>query len=348
MSECHVMRESMPMLLTESLDSASREATHLHIESCSVCNDEFIALRETWQMLDELPRVEPSARVKDRFLAEIGQGADDRLQAAVVPFRRRSAVKWLAQAAAVVIIAGGSYFAGHRNPTPTALTPLSGPEVTRITPVSAPIYSIAETRTLQAKSISPNIEGRPNIDNVQFIDADPSDGQISVGFDITQHMTVSGSPTDRSMIRLLSYVMQSEDRVSPSRARTIDWVRDTYSKSGNADPEITQALAKVLRNDQHEGVRIKAADTLNTLASKTPVTAETTRDALIEALKSDPNPAVRMKAVEALARMASSGQQLDPQAIDMLRQKASQNDENLYVRVKAAEALSTLSKIRPE
>ena len=51
---------------------------------------------------------------------------------------------------------------------------------------------------------------------------------------------------------------------------------------------------------------------------------------------------------EALARMASSGEQLDPQAIDTLRLKASQDDENLYVRVKAAEALSTLSKIRPQ
>jgi HEAT repeat protein len=33
---------------------------------------------------------------------------------------------------------------------------------------------------------------------------------------------------------------------------------------------------------------------------------------------------------------------LDPAAVDMLRQKASQDDENLYVRVKAAEALSNI------
>jgi HEAT repeat protein len=263
----------------------------------------------------------------------------------VVPFRRRPAAKWLAQAAAVVIVAGGSYFAGHRTLAPRALPPLRGPEVTSIQPAS---YSIAETRTLAAKSISPNIEGRPNIENVRFVDADPSDGEIGVGFDITSHITVTGAPTDKSMVRLLSYVLQSEDRVSPSRSRAIDWVRDTYSKSGNADPEITSALAKVLRNEQHEGVRIKATDALNSLAPRTPVTAEATRDALIEALKSDPNPAVRLKAVEALARIASSGQQLDPQAIDTLRLKASQDDENLYVRVKAAEALSSLSKIRPQ
>jgi hypothetical protein len=340
----------MPMLLTESLDLDSREATHLHIESCAECNDEWSALRETWQLLDEVPRVDVPSRVKDRFLAEVGQqvagGGSLVAGGDVVPFRRRPAAKWLAQAAAVVIIAGGSYFFGHRT-TPIQLSPQEA-KITSVTPVSLQQpYSIAETRTLSSKAMSPNIEGRPNIDNVRFVDADPSDGEIGVAFDITQHVTVTGSPTDKSMVRLLSYVLQNEDRISPSRSRTIDWVRDTYSKSGNADPEIAQALAKVLRNEQHEGVRIKAADTLNTLAPKVPVTAEATRDALIEALKSDPNPAVRLKAVEALARMASSGQQLDPEMIDMLRQKASQGDENLYVRVKAAEALSTLSKIRP-
>jgi hypothetical protein len=342
----------MPMLLTESLGSAQREATHLHIESCAACSDEWSALRETWQLLDELPRVEVPSRVKDRFLAEIGQAESRGGQApspVVIPFRRRPAAKWLAQAAAVAIIAGGSYFVGHRNTTTTP--PVTDAVILRKIPdvnVQPIAYSIAETRTLNSKTLSPNIEGRPNIENVQFVDADPSDGQISLGFDITQHVTVTGAPNDKSMVRLLSYVMQNADRVSPSRSRAIDWVRDNYAKSGKADPEIAQALAKVLRNEEHEGVRIKAADTLNTLAPKVGATAETTRDALIEALKSDPNPAVRLKAVEALARIASSGQQLNPEAIDMLRQKASQDDENLYVRVKAAEALSTLSKIHPQ
>ena len=122
-------------------------------------------------------------------------------------------------------------------------------------------------------------------------------------------------------------------------------------------PEIANALAKVLRNDSHEGVRIRAVDTLTTLP---PTVGSQARDALIEALKSDPNPAVRIKAVEALANMARNGETLDPAMVDTLREKASQNDENLYVRnarfdrrrrivdarlyvrVKAAEALSNI------
>jgi HEAT repeat protein len=52
---------------------------------------------------------------------------------------------------------------------------------------------------------------------------------------------------------------------------------------------------------------------------------------------------VRIKAVDALAKLAASGQ-LDPAAVDTLRQKAMQDDENVYVRTKAAEALG---KIHP-
>lgn len=337
MSECSVTRESMPLLLIESLDPEARELAHQHIETCAECAAEWRGAGEAWRILDELPRVEVPLRVRERFLA----GLQPRTAPAnVVAFHRKPAVRWLAQAAAVVLVAGGSYFAGHRT-APVRLES-SPAAVNAIQPVSQPVYSIAETRVLPARSISPNIEGRPDIQNVQFVGG-PSSDQIGVSFDITQHVTVTGSPTDKSMVRLLSYVLQSSDRTAPGRAQTIDWVRQTYSDSANADPEIAQALAKVLRSDEHQGVRIRAIDTLNTLPAQAKTT-DSTRDALIEALRSDPNPAVRIKAVEALAKMASNGQQLNPAAVDMLRLKASQDDENVYIRVKAAEALS---KIRP-
>jgi HEAT repeat protein len=214
----------------------------------------------------------------------------------------------------------------------------------QLTPTPATVqsaYSIAESRVIPAKFISPTIEGRPDIQNFSFVDANTNDAEIGVSFDITSHVTVTGKPTDKSMVRLLRYVLENEDRMTPSRSRAIDWVRAMYSRPGNADPEIAEALANVLRNDEHQGVRIKAVDTLKTLPA--PMAIDT-RDALIEALRSDPNPAVRIKAVEALANLARSGATLDPAMLDTLREKAAQKDENPYVRVKAAE---TLSSIRP-
>jgi hypothetical protein len=333
MAECDLMRESMPFLLTESLDSESRERTHRHIEGCEECSQEWLDLKGTWQFLGELPEVEVPSRVRDRFLAQVLPPA----AANVVPITSRRWIRPLAQAAAVVVLVGGSYWAGGRTaPIRLGSSPAIVESVRPIQPASAP-FSIAENRVLQASSVSPTIEGRPNIENVQFASGSPNDDQIGVSFDITSHVTVNGKPTDKSMVRLLSYVLENEDRMSPSRTRAIDWVRAAYSDPAKADPEIARALANVLRNDEHQGVRIKAVDTLKALPPS--LTAET-RQALIEALKSDPNPAVRIKAVEALARMASSGEPLDTAALDTLRQKATQDDENLYVRVKAAEALS--------
>ena len=332
------MRESMPLLLTESLDHSRREQTHEHIESCAACSAEWSGFKETWSLLGALPEVEVPARVRDRFLSEFAVPAVRRDN--VAPFTRRPMTKWLAQAAAVVVLVGGSWYVGHRTANTTPGRPpidRNDPILTSIQPAS---YSIAENRVVPASALSPDIQGRPNIHNVQFVDPDASDNKIGLSFDVTSHVTVNGSPTDRSMIRLLSYVLENENGdIAPSRSKVIEWMRHTYSDPQNADPEIANALAKVLRSDEHSGVRISAVDTLKTLPGS--VSSET-RQALIEALKNDPNPAVRIKAVEALANMARTGATLDSATLDTLRAKASQDDENMYVRVKAAEVLSNI------
>jgi len=334
MFECVVVRESMPLLLTESLDAAGRERAHLHVESCQLCAREWAAYRETWSLLGELPELEVPPRVKEKFFAAIGLQP----QANVIPFRRRPAAKWLAQAAAVVVLVGGSYYAGHRSaPVVFQEPPVRINDVTTPRMVTPIAYRIAESRVLPANEISPTIEGRPDLQNVQF--TPKPDGSINIGFDLTSHVTVTGNPKDKSMVSLLSYVLENEDSMSSGRQRAIDWVRSTYSDPRNVDPDISRALANVLRKDQHEGVRIKAVETLTELPQKS---TQSTRDALIEALRNDPNPAVRIKAVEALANIARSGATLDPATVDTLRAKAYQNDENPYVRVKAAEALRNI------
>ncbi|GAC1429322.1 MAG: hypothetical protein NVSMB68_01550 [Thermoanaerobaculia bacterium] len=325
----------MPLLLIEALDHGQRDLTHQHIESCAACSAEWRAYRETWSALGALPEVEVPARLRERFLAEFAPAVH---RQNVVPFTR-PATRWLAQAAAVVILVGGSFLAGQRINFGRSPINTNSPLVTSVQPA----YSLAENRVLTASAISPDIQGRPNIHNVQFVDPDASDNKIGLSFDVTSHVTVTGKPTDRSMVRLLSYVLENENSdVAPSRSKAIDWVRQTYSTPGNADPEIANSLAKVLRNDSHSGVRISAVDTLKTLPGT--VSMET-RQALIDALKNDPNPAVRMKALDVLANVARSGAAIDATTLDTLRAKASQDDENLYVRVKAAEVLSS---IRPQ
>ena len=335
MAECSAVAESMPLLLTESLDASQRELTHQHIESCAVCSDEWNGYKSTWAMMAELPVLEVPARVKQNFLARAGLSQE--LPKNVIPFHRKPAFKWVAQAAAVAVLVGGGYFLGDRNadpiqPTGATIESVAPNNITRVADRDA--FSLAETRVLDAGTLSPEIQGRPDITNLQFIDDDASDDQIAVSFDVTSRWTVNGNPREKSMVRLLAYALENDAEMTP-----LEWVRQTYSDPAYADPEIANALAKVLRNDSHQGVRIRAIETLSTLP---PAVASETRDALIAALKSDPNPAVRLKAVEALASMTAAGTVLDQAMVDTLRQKASQDDENLYVRVKAAEALGNI------
>jgi hypothetical protein len=336
MSECKLTAERMPELLVEALSYHDRELTHRHIESCSVCTGEWHSMKETWTLLGELPEVEVPVRVREGFLISAGASLPSLSRANVVPFRQRPAIRYLAQAAAAVVLVTGSFLAGHRSaPLKLDQTPAT---INNVIPAQ---FSIAESRVIPAAQISPVIQGRPNIENVRFVDDNPADSEVAVSFDIKSHMTVTGQPGDKTMVRLLRYVLENEDHMTPSRSRAIDWVRQAYTDRGAADPEIAEALANVLRNDSHEGVRIKAVETLKALP---PAFSAETRLALIQALKSDPNPAVRIKAVEALANLVHAGVRPDQATVDTLRQKASQDDENLYVRVKAAEALRKLTQ----
>src|SRR5688572_731816 len=148
MSECSAVTESMPLLLTESLDPARRELTHQHIEGCAACSDEWAAYTETWRMMDDLPQVEVPARARERFLEAVGIAAAEKAAEPatnVIPFRRRPALKWVAQAAAVAVLVGGGYFAGNRAPVRVASEPA------RITDVTPTAMSIAETRVLNTE-----------------------------------------------------------------------------------------------------------------------------------------------------------------------------------------------------
>jgi HEAT repeat protein len=145
-------------------------------------------------------------------------------------------------------------------------------------------------------------------------------------------------------VNLAAYVLGDSDHPTSSRSNAIQWVRETYSSGQSTDPQIVEALASALRNDAHEGVRLKAVETLQSLPpSSLGSAAGVARQALIDAVQNDPNTNVRLKAVEALANLAAVPDGFDSAAVETLRKKAAQNDENPYLRVKAAEALSQMN-----
>src|SRR2546423_13380882 len=119
MSDCTLMRESMPMLLTESLDPARRETAHQHIEQCAACGEEWAGYRETWSLLETLPELEAPPRGKQQFIAN-GNPQAPRPPANALPFHRPPPAPWPPQAPPAPIVPGGCDFAGHRPPEPAA------------------------------------------------------------------------------------------------------------------------------------------------------------------------------------------------------------------------------------
>lgn len=329
MPECNAILERMPLLLIEALDAPSREESHQHIETCSVCRSEWEAARKAWELMGQLPEVPVPARVGKGFARHL-----EELQprSNVVAFARRPTRGWLQVAAAAVLVAGSSFFAGSRSHPGR-----SGEGSARLADKAQ--YRLAENMVLPASGIAPDIQGRPEIRNVQFID-NPGDGsEAGVTFDMTSHVTMTGSSHEPSFVNLLTYVLKDSTQMNRT-ADTIQFVKQKYTGADNADPQIVSALASVLKNNSHEGLRLKAADTLRELSGSTVPEAQS---ALIEALKNDPNPAVRIKAVEALSDLARARNGLEPASVDTLRKKAAQDDENPYVRVKAAEALKRIN-----
>jgi hypothetical protein len=330
MVDCNAVRDSVPDLLTETLGGSLREEAHRHIEECENCRAEWARSREAWAALGALHEVAVPVGLRSRFLREADRLAP---RAKVVPFPARPYRRWIAQAAAVALLVSGSFYVGQRTGDAGFATPA------RVDAVAEFPFSLSDRQVFPASAIQPDIQGTPEIRNVRFVQPGSDSNEVAVSFDMTSNVTVTGKPDDKSLVNLLSYVIQSEDNPTMSKSDAMEWVRQTYAARGNADPTLVRALAHVLKNEPHEGVRIKAVETLRQIP---PGSAPEARIALIEALQNDPNPAVRLKAIEALANIARTSGKLDRETLDMLRQKAAQDDENPYVRVKAAEALSQI------
>ncbi|HUO85700.1 MAG TPA: HEAT repeat domain-containing protein [Thermoanaerobaculia bacterium] len=333
MGECSILKEQIPDLLVESLSPQARELAYSHLERCERCSSELDAYRTTWEHLGRLEQIELPERARVRFhdwIAAETQTSSAAPGGVLVFFNSGWLRHTVAKAAAVLLIVAGSFTAGHFFANRTSPGEQSGIPIATSQPTGGMI--------LPASRVEPGA-ARPDFRNVAVIEG--ASGEIIVSFDVTSTMSIKGRPEDKNLVELLSQVLENESNPSHTRSRLIQWVKETYGESETvADPEIVRALVRVLANDEHEGVRIKAVDALRSLSvSALPEVQE----ALVKALKEDPNPAVRMKAVDALANLALTSGPADSRTLDILREKASDEGENTYIRVKASEALGQVS-----
>jgi hypothetical protein len=164
------------------------------------------------------------------------------------------------------------------------------------------------------------------ISNLQFIDSDPTDGEIEFTFDASKQIHYKGSVNNPEVQNFLTYAMLN-DQNAGSRLNSIN-VMDNYKKV-SLDKEIKNALITVAMTDKNAGVRREALKLLNRSTFDAAV-----KQAYLFVLLNDSSSALRIEALNALINAAKSGYSLDRDDLDLVIKQASL-DDNSYIKLKS-------------
>ena len=163
------------------------------------------------------------------------------------------------------------------------------------------------------------------IANVDFHESDPLSDRVSLSYDTLMRTSLSGSPTDPRIRRVLVETVR-DSRNAGLRLLALDVLRRHLD-----DREVRQALVRTVREDDNAGARLAA---LEALKARVAEDAEV-RGAVVDALVKDTNPGVRVRAVDALEGARG------PETLAVLRRLAD-HDPNEYVRLRSAALVSDM------
>ncbi len=114
---CQHCRNSLPDLLLDAT-AASSAATRAHLESCAACNEEFMALQATFDLLDEWHAPEPSPYFDQKLAVRLREeqaapaaGWFERLRSRLLFNTGRQFRPALVTALAFVLVVGGGTIA---------------------------------------------------------------------------------------------------------------------------------------------------------------------------------------------------------------------------------------------
>lgn len=168
------------------------------------------------------------------------------------------------------------------------------------------------------------------IQNINFIDSDPSDGKVEFTYEAIKPERIKGNINDPELQNILSYALLNEQNPG-TRLNSINVINAT--NSSNMDEEIKQTFISVAKFDGNPGVRREALKAL----SETPVDNDI-KDALIYVILNDTSSGMRIEAINNLATSSKKGIKLTQSDLSMLRDKMNL-DKNNYVRLLAKNIL---------
>lgn len=174
------------------------------------------------------------------------------------------------------------------------------------------------------------------ISNIDFIDSDPADGEISFALDAIKPVTVRGSISDAHIQQILSYSLLNEKN-DGIRLRTISTIASQKNFAGESGREIKSALIKAVKYDANPGVRREALLLLNRLPFDQEVT-----ETLLYVLENDTNAGIRITAINCFDPEKLKQYEIDRHLINILTQK-SREDNNEYIKMRAKTVLEEVN-----
>ncbi|HEX9251597.1 MAG TPA: HEAT repeat domain-containing protein [Ignavibacteriaceae bacterium] len=164
------------------------------------------------------------------------------------------------------------------------------------------------------------------IQNINFIDSDPSDGQVEFTFDAVKSGRIKGNVNDAEVQKILTYAVLNEQNPG-TRLNSINVINANQIQK--PDDEIKSTLIAVAKFDNNPGVRIEALKSLNKLPAD-----EEIKNTLIYVLLNDTSSGIRIEAINSLVGASKSGVSLNQKDLMLLRDKI-QTENNNYVKFQA-------------
>ncbi len=161
------------------------------------------------------------------------------------------------------------------------------------------------------------------ISNINFIDSDPTDGEIEFTFDALKPVYMKGRVDDPNIQSILTFSMLNEQNPG-ARLNSINAMEQNTNIQ--FDDDVQDALITVALTDNNPGVRREALNLLKKLPFDDQI-----KQAYINVLKSDSSASLRIEAINALVDASNKGLILNKKELDLFKQKL-QTDENSYVR----------------
>ena len=204
----------------------------------------------------------------------------------------------------------------------------------------AAFYSPSNNRNLlfqQTSSESVFDQSGTQLMNVRFKNQSADDGKVDLTFDAVTPMHVQGNANDPRITTILARALVNE-RNPGVRLKTVSTISDQTKIQPSTEKEVKASLIAVVKFDQNPGVRKEALRALQ----KFPVDDEIV-EAIVYVLKNEKNTGMRIAAINFLDFSKLSGQSVDKDLLEVLKEKM-QSDENNYIRIRGNAAFQEVNK----